>query len=478
MATLTKKVAFNTSIQIISKIITTIIGILTIGLITRYLGVIGFGEYTTIFAFLGFFSILADMGLFSIIVREIARQPEEGEKIIGNIFTIRILAAFLLLGCACLAGFLIPKYSPNIKIGIAIGAIASFFTLLNQALVGIFQVNLRMDRTAIADVIGRFAILSGTIFVINKNLGFLPIVFANAGGNLILFLISFFMASRFIKIRLHFEFDFWKWALKETLPLALIVILGLVYFKVDSILLSFFKGSWEMGIYGAPYKILEILITLPAIFMGSVFPILSRYIATSDPRIGATFQKSFDFISLMAWPIVSGTFVLAGPIIHLIAGPGFDASIVVMQILIFAVGIIFFGTLMGNTIIAANIQKRLVKAYLISVVFNLIANLIFIPIFSYFAAAIITICTELLVCLFAYSMIKKHLGLIPDLKVFSKAALAAIIMGGVLYFIKINLIASIVLGSLIYFLVLILTKAITKEMFQRVLGYGAESKQI
>ena len=60
---ITKKLAYNTIIQFAGKILTTILGIVIIALMTRYLGKEGFGQYITVVAFLSFFGIIVDFGL-------------------------------------------------------------------------------------------------------------------------------------------------------------------------------------------------------------------------------------------------------------------------------------------------------------------------------------------------------------------------------------------------------------------------------
>ena len=126
MASYTKKIALNTMVQIIGKVITTSISVVMLGYLSRYLGVSGYGEYTTVFAFLGFFAILADLGLYNIAVREVSKSFENAKKVMGNIATIRIsLAIFFLLLAPVVAHF-IPSYSSEVKLGIWIGALSSF----------------------------------------------------------------------------------------------------------------------------------------------------------------------------------------------------------------------------------------------------------------------------------------------------------------------------------------------------------------
>ena len=64
----TRKIALNTIVQIIGKVLTTLISLVLIAALTRYLGVSGYGQYTTIFAFTQFFAVLADFGFFLFLV--------------------------------------------------------------------------------------------------------------------------------------------------------------------------------------------------------------------------------------------------------------------------------------------------------------------------------------------------------------------------------------------------------------------------
>ena len=125
----TQRIAFNTFIQIIGKGITTAIAVVMLAYLARYLRVDGYGDYTTIFAFLGFFAIIADMGLYTVAVREMAKRPDASPHILGNIFSLRILFAILLLAIAPVIGWIVPAYGMDVKLGILVGTLASFFIL-------------------------------------------------------------------------------------------------------------------------------------------------------------------------------------------------------------------------------------------------------------------------------------------------------------------------------------------------------------
>jgi len=70
---LNKKIAYNSIISSGARIIGLALSLIIIGFITRYLGQDGFGYYSIIFAFLYLFTVLADLGLYSICLRDISR---------------------------------------------------------------------------------------------------------------------------------------------------------------------------------------------------------------------------------------------------------------------------------------------------------------------------------------------------------------------------------------------------------------------
>ena len=466
----TRKIALNTIIQIIGKILTTAIAIAMLAYLARYLGVSGYGNYTTVFAFLGFFAILADMGFYNVAIREVAKHPEEAKKIMSNIFSLRILFALFFLFLAPLAGMLIPGYSVIIKLGIWVGTLSSLFTLLNQVFVSIFQERLRMDRLVISDVSARLILFLLVLVFIKLGLGLQYFIFANVIANLFACALSFIMSRRFLVFGFGFNYQYWKYILKESIPLGIVIVLGLIYFKIDTVMLSIIKGSEAVGIYGAPYKILEILITIPSIFMGSVFPLAAKYLKNNDPRFKESFVKSFDFMSLMVLPIVISIFILAKPIVLLILGKEFLASIVPLRYLIFAVLIIFYGTIMGNFVVAANLQKKLVWVYIFSVFFNIGTNLIMIPRYSYVGSSITTIATEFLVCTLAFIIVYKHLKLTPRFAIFLKSLAASAIMGLFLYYFQnADLLLLVVFGITFYLTLLYIFRGINKEMVSKML---------
>ncbi len=103
-------VAKNTIIQITGKVVSTILGIFSLALMTRYLGQAGFGEYTTIITFLTFFAIIADLGITLVTTQMISGEKDKAKenKILNNLFSLRLISILIFLGLAVLSVMFFP----------------------------------------------------------------------------------------------------------------------------------------------------------------------------------------------------------------------------------------------------------------------------------------------------------------------------------------------------------------------------------
>ena len=275
--------------------------------------------------------------------------------------------------------------------------------------------------------------------------------------------------SKEINLKLSVDLEIWKRILTKTWPVALSVIFTTIYFKGDAVILSLVRPYTDVGIYGASYKILEVLITLPILFMGLVLPHLTKnFTENNKNEFNKLIQKSWDAISLFTIPLVIGTLVLAEPIILLIAGEEYGPSIQVLQILIFAAGIIFLGSLFTHTIVAINQQKSMIKYYAIAAVLAVALYIIYIPTYTYFAAAIVTVIAELIVAMAALIKVWKITHFSLSFSVFNKSLLASIAMGLVLYVLSgLHVLILTLIGIIIYFIIIKLLKATNEIIYYR-----------
>lgn len=462
---LSNQVARNTIVQIIGKTISTIAGLIALAVMARYLGQAGFGQYAIIITFLSFFGIIADLGL-TLVTSQMISQPEANEeKILNNLFSLRLISAIVFIGLGPLLVLFFP-YETIVKAGVIITSLSFFFTALNQILVGYFQKNLTMAAVSAAEVISRLALLAGIVLTAFLNLGLMGVLTATVISSIISFLVHYWFSRRFIEIKWQIDARVWKEIIKKSWPLGVTIFLNLIYLRADILILSLLKSQNEVGIYGATYKIIDVLTALPFMFAGLILPVLSLNWAKRDiDKFNQVLKRSLDAMFILALPLIIGAQIVAEPLMILVAGENFQASGKVLKILILAIGFIFIGCLLAHAVIALDKQKRVIGAYVFTAITSLAGYLIFVPLYSYYGAAWVTVYSELAICLFSLYIVIKYGGFKLKLNILFKSALAAAVMGAFAYLLlnKLNLILLIFLAGLIYFISLYLFKALTKE---------------
>lgn len=482
---LSQKIAHNTIVQMGGKIISTALGLLSLALIARYLGKDGFGEYTTIITFLTVLAVIADFGLTLITVQMIGGVKDKLEeiKILNNLFGFRLVSIIALLLIAPLIIWFFP-YNQAIKIGILITAPYFIFPALSQVIIGLLQKKLSMDRAAIAEVISRLTLVLGVFLVWRLNWGLNGILISTVISGIVSFLAHYLLAKKFITLKPAWDLMLWKEIIKRSWPLAVTVILNLIYLRADIIFLSLFKSTGEVGIYGAAYRVVDVLTTLPFMFAGLILPIMTAaWIDHKKDYFKKIMQKSFDVMTIVAVPLIFGGLLFSEQIMVLVVGNEFTESGPILKLLIIAVAAIFIGTIFSHAVIALNKQKKLIGFYAFTSVTSLIAYLIFIPRFSYLGAAWVTIYSELLIATFSAYCVFKYSRFLPKINIVFKSILASLIMSAFILIYPsawqigiLGLLLVIFLASAIYFLVLFLLGGIKTADIQSILKKSGGSQ--
>src|SRR3989344_1374103 len=477
------KIFFNTVAQSLGKIFAAAIGLVTISLLSQHLAEKGFGEYSTVIAFLGVFVVLADFGLYLYVVREISRPEQDSDKIISNALGLRLtLSALCLLAGATLAWFL--PYDPLVKKTMFLCVLAFLFVSAGQVLVGIFQKHLAQYLIVISETIGRAINLLLVVLFIRNNLTLPYFIGALILGNAATFIFTLYWARRFERFHIAFDISFWKEILRNTWPLVFAVILNLLYFRTDTVILSWIRPQEAVGVYSLSYKILEGLLAFPAMFVGLIMPLLSRAAFNDWPEFKNTMQRTFDALLLMAILAIVIALSFAEKIVEFMktvghtfadkagaSAPAYADSPDLLRILILAAATIFLATLFGYAVVALNKQKAMIRGYLLGAITGLVLYFALIPRFGYWGAAIGTVVSEIIVAIFAYRLVRKTSGQSVSLKIILPALPAILTLVLFYQFANFPWILEIALGMTLYIILLVAFRAIpkdfVKEIFQK-----------
>ncbi len=430
----TKKIAHNTIIQLIGKIISTFLGLIAIGMMTRYLGQEQFGWYTTAIYFLQFVGILIDFGMIPVTAQMLSEGRFEKTTLFQNIFTFRLVTACLCLATVPFVILLFP-YTTEIRHAVSIITISFIAIALNQVATGLLQYKLNMHIQAIAEVMSRIVLVVGLWAVIKGSYGFLPLMWVITVASIAHTAYLLYGVNKIQPLRFSYDRLIWKAIMVKMWPIAISIIFNVMYLKGDAIILSLVRSASEVGLYGAAYRVIDLVSQTAMLLMGLLLPLLGFAYAQSDHSLfSKRYQQSFDGMMMMAIPMVAGLYMLATPIMTLVAGAEFSAAGVPLQILSLAIFGLYLGSIFGHVAVAIDQQKKTMWIYILGAGITLIGYLYFIPRFGMLGAAWMSVFSELLVGVLLFIVVHRILGERLSYKTFFKVCMATALMCVALWF--------------------------------------------
>jgi O-antigen/teichoic acid export membrane protein len=353
----------------------------------------------------------------------------------------------------------------------SISTVGFLAIVLTQMLAAPFQVAANMRAPVLADAAGRVVLVAGLAVVAWRGLGLHAMVAVTAAANVVTFGITFLAARRLLPIRLACDADVWASIIRRSWPIALSILFNLVYLRADQVLLSLLKPSADVGLYAAPYRLIDVLTQFPHMVMGLVLPVLAVAWARRD-RVAFAHrtQRTFDGLALLAFPLAAGAIVLGTPLMTFVSGAEFAGSGPILALLAFALLGIFLGAPFGYAVVALGVQRRMLVGYAVVAAATLTGYLITIPLWSYWGAAWMTIASETAIAVWTFAVVRRASGLRLSLRIAGSAFLAAAAMGVAVAFVSIPILPRIGLGAIVYGLLayaLSPTRAMLRATFDR-----------
>jgi len=446
-----KELARNYSIHLSGRILGTFFGVITIAILTRSLGDTGYGQLTTAMTFLQIFGVMVDFGLTLTLVQMISEDKADETRITGGVLGLRLVSGVVFFGLAAFIGWSLP-YPLVIKLAIAIGTLSYLFMTASGMLIGVFQKHLAIWRVALAELINRFVTLGVISLFAYLAYGVVAMMLAFVIGNFLQFVFTIYFARTFVKIWPRIDLPIWKDAFLRGWPIGLSILFNLIYLKSDILFLGWFRDQSEVGIYGASYKVLDVITSMPVMYMGLALPALVlSWSKDAKADFMQLMQRSFDFFAIISFPMFVGALVVGVPLMVFVSGSEFALSGELLKVLMLAAIAVFFGSLTGHAIVALGLQKVMIWGYAVTAVVTVIGYLLVIPPYGIWGAAWMTVAAEVLITIFTFSVVSYKSKFRPNMIVFLKAIAASAVMYGVLMVMPpINVLWMIVIGALVY----------------------------
>ena len=392
-----QRIAKNMIVLFVARIVSMLFGFFYVMYTARYLGPANYGILAFALALNGIFGVIANFGLDPLIVREVARGKSLARKYLANGIVLKLLFGSLTFLIVFLVVNLLgyPEITRKVVYIITVSTIiAGISNLFND----IYQAFERMEFMSIGQVLQSALSLVFAIAAIRLGLNVVHFAMIYLIVNLIVLGYHAVITTwKFLKPQIEVDLSFWKSVVGEAWPFALTAVFVSIYYWVDSVMLSYIKGDEVVGWYNAAYKIVMLTLIVPTLINTAIIPSMSYYWKTNKD----IFHNIFNGYLTMMIPL-SLLLGILGPlfsrmIINLIFGEAYIESAKILRILIFTPAIIYVNNVFGRTLEISNNQKMSSKASGIGALINVVLNLLLIPRFSAYGAAVATVTTEAVV---------------------------------------------------------------------------------
>ena len=465
---LKRAIAYNTAVQIAGKAVSTLLGLAAVATMTRYLGAEHFGWYIKASGFLQFIGIVSDFGFTVTVSNMLAEARFDKKAILETSFTWRFITSAIFNGLAPLIILFFP-YPKEIKLAVALLALSFFSTALNQVFIGYYRERLQLMAASVGEVAGRVVLVAGVGLVALGHFGFLPIM---AAITIAAITTTIYLWIQLKPIRWHIDRAISQALFHKMWPTAISVICNAFYLQADRVILPLYVSQTTVGLYGASYRVLDIVIQVAALIMGMIMPLITfAWARNNRDEFSQRYQLGFDVLVLMLLPMITGIFVLSRPILQFIAGSSFLEGGNYLRYLSLSIFGTCFGMIFGHIALAINRQKEALWIYGTDALLSLAGYFYFIAHYGVWGAIGVTLFSEVYAGIGLTVLTIYYSSVAPRLISFLKILAASLIMGVALYALRgIPLLSAVILGGILYAALIILLRVVSPATLKEIIA--------
>jgi len=433
-------------------------------LISKSLTIDQFGSYNIATSYFTIGSLLCFWGLGNLLIREVAKKPENFGKYFFNFGILRIIfgigSIIVLLIVA-----LFFNYSPLIFYVISIVCLGILAEAIKNICYSAFNAFEKTQYVSVVYFISGILKIIGSYILLSNNFSIVELAWLNTIINSLSALILLLMVKRFLpKIEVNLDWKFNLAQIKLAFPLFLMAIFSLAENRLDVIIMSGFYSESLVGYYTAAVFLESALLIFPEGIRNGIFPVFSRYAHEDPEKAKRIYYLVFKYISFITLAIAIGGIILAPQLLSIIYKEDFVVSVPAFRLLMFSYPFFSLVILNVRLLNANNQDKKIAQIYAINMLLSLVFHLLIIPKYAGIGAAYVRLGSTILLSIFCFIEVFKLHPSLNIKPVILQSLFASIVMSTVLFLIRDwNLFINIIIGAIVYLITLFIIHAITRE---------------
>jgi O-antigen/teichoic acid export membrane protein len=397
-ARLRDSVAGGAFSQVAARIATLPLGLASMAMLSRFLGVEGYGKYAFVMAYWGVANLASEMYVTPVVAGELGRDATSRRRVWIAGVLVQLTYAMVIAVVGVIAAFVFFGRDPQVIAGLLAGTLLILSSLSVTAT--IHQARLRMWVPAAFSVLQSALVLVSVVLLRWMSGGWQLFVVGNAlagvfavGGVFVSGLPAATGSLRHLKQE-------YRHLLVATLGIGAAGLVSVLYYKVDSILVFSLAGAAQAGLYGAAYRLYELAMFVPSAVQMAAMPVLARAFhehgRQGEPtrfrtRACAVVQVLFLLGTLAALILLLFRTLVVG----LVFGAAFSAAATLLLLLLPGLVARFVHVWLGALLILRGERRRFLIVVSVASVVAIMLDVALIPLLQARGAAVVTSVTEI-----------------------------------------------------------------------------------
>lgn len=395
--------------QMVFRVLGMVASIVTVAMTVRHLGGESYGHLTTAIVFVSVWTSFTELGIGAVVVRRVTSGDGDLERLVRVNTGLSLLYGVPLTLVTTVSGLLIYAGEPDVVAVLPIVAIGLALTTVSSCVQPVFLATVRFKAVAWSDFLSRALSLALTAVLLQTDAGLMWFAVVQVVPPLVVLVVQGVAASRILSWRPVFDLrESWD-LLRESLPQTAVLIIGVLYWRIDGVLLSLLDSPRQVGTYYLASTLAFTLSVVPTFFAASTLSTMTGLWGSDRDRFATFTARSIETMLFVGAPIAVVGLVLAGPVMRLIGSAEFvDDGTPTLALLFVAVGVTFLNGTISQALFAAHQQAFLVRLNVVNLIVNIALNLVLIPVWGAVGAALALLATEVIGQLVASWKLSRH----------------------------------------------------------------------
>jgi PST family polysaccharide transporter len=182
-----------------------------------------------------------------------------------------------------------------------------------------------------------------------------------------------------------------KTLLRQSWPLIISAAGGLIYLKIDQVMLGELAGPRELGTYAVAARLSEIWYFIPATLGSSLLPMMVESKRMGDATYQARLQTMYTGMAWAGIVLAAAVSAVAVPVMDLLYGAEYAGAGRILQIHIWTCPGMFMGAILSRWLVMEDLLIFSLTRNLVGAVVNVVLNILLIPHFGAVGSAVATL---------------------------------------------------------------------------------------